>query len=173
MVAVHQADEHFRHDRSPHRSELFAAAALLRLLEDVVPERCVLVQAVLLCHGAVRSLCDLGGRERILDLHRFGDVLSRWQSQQYAALQIAERKAAAVPRQLVQLRNQERIQLPRRIARHIRGISGQHLMEAAPIDDPVAGKHRKRQRWLYRIGGQIAYNSARQTRKLEQQIERG
>ena len=60
MVAVHEADEHFRHDRGPDRSELFAATALLRLLEDVVPERRVLMQAVLLCDRAIRSLRDLG-----------------------------------------------------------------------------------------------------------------
>src|SRR4029078_10328498 len=93
-VAVHEADEHFCDDRGPDRSELFAAAALLGFLEDVVPERRVLMQAVLLCDGAVRSLRDLGRRERVLDLHRPGDILSRRQSEHHAALQVAERKTA-------------------------------------------------------------------------------
>jgi hypothetical protein len=35
VVAVHEADEHFRHDGRPDWAELFAAPALLRLFQDV------------------------------------------------------------------------------------------------------------------------------------------
>ena len=65
MVAVHKADEHFRDDCRPHRSQFFPASALLRLFENIVPERRVLMETVLLCYRAVSSLRDLGWRERI------------------------------------------------------------------------------------------------------------
>ena len=102
LVAVHESDEHFRHDCRPDRSER-AVAALLRLLRDVVPERRVLMQAVLLGDRTVRSLRDLVGRQRVLDLHRLGDVLARRQAEHDAALEVAERKAAAAARQMLQL----------------------------------------------------------------------
>src|SRR5882757_53410 len=98
MVAVHDADEDFGHKGRTDRTQPLALAALLRLFEDVVPKRRVLMQAVLLGDLAVVALRDLVGRERVLDAHRPGDVLSGWQPEQHTALEIAERKAAAIAR---------------------------------------------------------------------------
>ena len=51
---MHEADEHFRDDRRTHRTEPFAVAALLRLLEDVIPKGRVQMQPVFLGDGAIR-----------------------------------------------------------------------------------------------------------------------
>ena len=53
VVAVNESDEHFRDDRRADRTEPLAVTTLLRLLQNVVPERRVLMQAVLLGDCAV------------------------------------------------------------------------------------------------------------------------
>ena len=63
-------------------------------------------------------LGDFVGRQRISDPHGLGDILSRRQPEQDAALEIAERQAAAATRQRVQGRDDERIDLARGVECH-------------------------------------------------------
>jgi hypothetical protein len=56
---MHEADEHLSDDARAYGAEALPAASDLRLLQDVVPERRILVQAVLLGGFAVRPRGDL------------------------------------------------------------------------------------------------------------------
>ena len=103
MVAVDEADEHFRNDRRADRPEPQAVMPDLGFLEDVVPEWGGGMETLLLGHGAVGRAVAVGGDlargERVLDLHVLGHVLARRQAEIDAAFQVAEREVAAAARQ--------------------------------------------------------------------------
>ena len=92
--------------------------------------------------GTIIPLTDdeyLVGRQRVLDLHELRHVLPRRQAEVDAALQVAERKIAAAARQIVKCRNQIWIEPARRRHGDGRAAAIAQLIEAPPVDDPVAG----------------------------------
>ena len=166
-----EADKDFRDDGRADRTEAQAVVPDLGFLKDVVPKRRRGMEALLLGDGAVgRAVavgCDLVRRQRVLDLHVLGHILSRWQAEVDAALEVAEREIAAAARQVVQRRDKIGVELARWRHGDGRAAAGAEFVEPSPVDDPV-----RRQRWKADTAGrEVAYDVARKTRESEEQTE--
>ena len=142
VVAVHEADEDFRDDRRSHRPEPQAIMADFSLLEDIVPERRGGMQPLLLGDCAVGGTVavggDLGRSERVFDLHVLGHVLARWQSEIDPAFEVSQGEVATAAGQRVQRFDQIWVELSRGIDPDGGPAAWTQIVEAAPVDDPVA-----------------------------------
>src|SRR3546814_10995683 len=84
----------------------------------------------------------------------------------FRSLEVAEGKVAANVGQAVQLGDQTRVDLARQVEGEVRRAGGRvQLVDTAPVDDPVAGQLRNRQRCCRLLRRQIADDLAGESRK--------
>ena len=131
------------------------------------------MQAVRFGHRSIRPARDLVFGERVLHFHQFRDALSRGQPHDHAAAQVAEREISATARKRMELRHEERIDLACRVEEEAGRRRRLEIVEAAPVDDPVARQCRDRSRPRKRVRRKIADDAAGQSREVEQQSQRG